>query len=75
MTRVTCPSCRLRFGAAAAVTLASCPECGRALEDAGSAAASMGFRLFGSAEPESEPALAMAVEAKLPIPRPRQDGS
>jgi|tagenome__1003787_1003787.scaffolds.fasta_scaffold20941492_4 hypothetical protein len=73
MTRVTCRVCRLRFGGAAAAALASCPECGRALEDPGSAAASMGFRLFGPAD--LDPALPLAVEAALPIPAPRQDRS
>jgi hypothetical protein len=73
MTRVTCRSCRLRFGGAAAATLASCPECGRPLEDPGSAAASMGFRLFGAAD--LDPASPMAVEAALPIPGPGQDRS
>jgi hypothetical protein len=71
MTRLTCRPCRLRFGGAAAATLASCPECGRALEDPGTAAASMGFRLFAPVEPA--PAVPMAVEAALPIPGPERD--
>jgi hypothetical protein len=63
MTRVTCPSCRLRFGAADAVTLSSCPECGRSLEAVGSPAATLGLRLFAAADPH--PPLPIAAEAAL----------
>jgi len=43
MTRVSCPSCRLRFGAAATAILSSCPECGRHLEAVTSAEEILGF--------------------------------
>jgi hypothetical protein len=64
MTRTTCPSCRLRFGAAAAATLYSCPECGRSLEAVASPAAALGFRLFVAADPYAP--LPITVEAALP---------
>jgi hypothetical protein len=65
MTRLSCPSCRLRFTRAATATLTTCPGCGRDLEAVGSAEAMLGFRLFTVADPR--PALPMAVEAALPI--------
>ena len=63
MTRVCCPSCRLRF-TAASTALTTCPECARDLEAVTSAAATLGYRLF---ETDSPPALPMAVEVALPI--------
>jgi hypothetical protein len=68
MTRVSCPSCRVRFGAAATAVLTTCPECGRPLEAASSAADTLGFQLFAPADPP--PALPVAVEAALPTDVP-----
>jgi hypothetical protein len=69
MTRLSCPSCRLRFTAAATATLTTCPECGDPLEPIGSAEATMGYRLF--APTAADAALPMAAEAALPVPDPR----
>jgi hypothetical protein len=69
MTRSSCPSCRLRFGAAATAILTTCPECGRSLEAVDSAAATIGFRLF--APTEAQPALPMAGEAAVVLDGPR----
>jgi hypothetical protein len=72
MTRVCCPSCRLRFTSAAAASLRTCPACGQVLESAPSAQAALGYRLFDFAEPLPE--LPMAGEAALPVDAPRPDG-
>jgi hypothetical protein len=66
MTRLSCPSCRLRFGAAATAFTTSCPDCGRHLEAVVSAEDTMGFRLF--APSDSQPELPVAVEVALPDP-------
>jgi hypothetical protein len=66
MTRMSCPSCRLRFSTAATATLTTCPECDRDLEAVGSAGATLGYRLFTPLDPQ--PALPMAVEVELPSP-------
>jgi hypothetical protein len=71
MTRLSCPSCRMRFGAAATAILTTCPECGRPLEAADSAAKTMGLRLF--APTDSQPALPIAGQAALPPDGPRPD--
>jgi len=71
LTRITCPSCRLRFAAAAAATLYSCPECGGSLEAVGSTAATLGLRLFAATDPY--PPLPSAVEAALPRDDVRPD--
>ena len=68
MTRLSCPSCRLRFTRAATATVTTCPDCGRDLEAVESAEAMLGFRLFTIVDPG--PALPMAVEAALPIDDP-----
>ena len=65
MTRLSCPSCRLRFAAAASATVTTCPACGRRLEAVISAEDTLGFRLFTPLDPQPE--LPMAVEAALPI--------
>jgi hypothetical protein len=65
MTRVSCPSCRLRFTPAAAAILAICPECRRDLRAVGSAEALVGHRLF--APIDALPALPTAAEMALPI--------
>ncbi|MEA2385626.1 MAG: hypothetical protein QOH72_5597 [Solirubrobacteraceae bacterium] len=71
MTRVSCPSCRLRFTSAAAAILTTCPACGSELQAVTSATAVLGYRLFEPFEPES--ALPMAVEVALPIDDHRPD--
>ena len=73
MTRLSCPSCRLRFTAAAAATITTCPDCGRHLQAVSSSADTLGFRLFTPLDPQRE--LPMAVEAALPIPDLRPDGT
>jgi hypothetical protein len=65
MTRLSCPSCRLRFSSAATATLSTCPECGQHLDAVGSAEATLGFRLFAPTDPR--PALPMASQAAVPI--------
>jgi hypothetical protein len=73
MTRLSCPSCRLRLSTAATATLTTCPECGRALEALESAEAALGYRLYVASDPA--PALPMAAEAALPVPGARPDRS
>jgi predicted nucleic acid-binding Zn-ribbon protein len=73
MTRVSCPSCRLRFTGAAAAILTTCPDCGRELQAVPSAEATLGYRLFEPFEPER--ALPMAGEVALPIDDLRPDRS
>jgi hypothetical protein len=65
MTRLSCPSCRLRFSSAESATLTTCPECGQHLVAVGSAEATLGFGLFASTDPR--PALPRAIEAAVPI--------
>jgi hypothetical protein len=65
MTRLSCPTCRLRFSGAATATLTTCPDCCRPLEAVGSAEATLGCRLFAPTDPL--PALPMAIEAAMPI--------
>jgi hypothetical protein len=71
MTRLSCPSCRLRFTAAVAANLTTCPECGRDVQAVDSASSMLGYRLFEATDPE--PALPMAIEAALPLDGPRPD--
>ena len=73
MTRLSCPSCRLRFTAAATATTTTCPDCGRHLEAVTSAEDTLGFRLFTPLDPRPE--LPMAAEAALPIDDLRPDGT
>ena len=65
MTRMSCPSCRLRFTAAATATITTCPDCGQHLEPVISAEDTLGFRLFTPLDPRPE--MPMAVEAALPV--------
>ena len=65
MTRLSCPTCRLRFTAAATATITTCPDCGRHLQAVVSAEEMLGFRLFAPLDPQPE--LPMAVEAALPV--------
>jgi hypothetical protein len=68
MTRLSCPSCSLRFGAAATATLSMCPDFGRPLLVANSAAETLGYRLHAPAD--TPPALPIAVEAAMPTDLP-----
>ena len=71
MTRLSCPSCRLRFASAAASPPSTCPECGRHLQAVPSAEAVLGYRLFVASD--SPAALPMAAEMALPIDVPGPD--
>ena len=71
MTRLSCPSFRLRFAAGASATVTNCPACGGHLEPVTSAEDTLGFRLFSPLDPQPE--LPMAVEAALPIHDLRSD--
>ena len=71
MTRLTCPSCRLRFASASATTLTTCPSCDRDLQANASAEATLGFRLFEVVD--SPVALPVAVAMALPMPADRPD--
>jgi hypothetical protein len=73
MTRLSCPSCRLRFTAAATATITTCPDCGRHLEAVASAEDTLGLRLFTPLDPQRD--LPMAAEAALPIDDLRPDGT
>jgi hypothetical protein len=68
MTQAGCPSCRLRFSAAAAAYLVSCPECGRPPQPIADAEGVVGFRLFVVEDVPRELPEALAVS--IPIPDP-----
>lgn len=68
MTHVGCPSCRLRFTAAAAAYLVACPECGRPPQPIAGAEGVVGFRLFVLENVPQE--LPEAVAVSIPIPDP-----
>jgi hypothetical protein len=68
MTRLCCPTCRLRFILAAAY-LDACPECGEPLR-ASSLRATVGFRLFGLED--VPPSLPEAVAVSIPVPGPER---
>lgn len=68
MTPVCCPSCRLRFAAAAAAYLVRCPECGGPPERIASFERAVGFRPFG---PQDIPhSVAQAVAVSIPVHEP-----
>ena len=71
MTRLSCPTCRLRFASAAALHLKDCPECGRALHPVAAAEAALGYRLFVAID--SPPAPSVAAEMAVPIHVHRPD--
>lgn len=72
MTRLSCPSCRLRLTAAVTATITTCPDCDRHLQAVISAEDTLGFRLFTPLD--SQPELPIAVEAALPIHDLHPDG-
>jgi len=65
---VGCPSCRLRFTAAAAAYLAACPQCGQPPQSIPGPEAAVGFRLFVVEDGPRE--LPEAVAVSIPIPDP-----
>jgi hypothetical protein len=69
MTRVCCPSCRLRFTGAPAASLTSCPHCDEVLQPVVSAALTMGYRLYDVVDPL--PAMPTAVAVALPVDGPQ----
>jgi hypothetical protein len=71
MTRFCCPTCRLRFSGAATASIEACPRCAADLAPVGSAAETLGYRLFEAAD--MPPVLPMAVEAAIPLPAPRRE--
>ena len=68
MTHVGCPSCRLRFTAAAAAYLVACPECGRPPQPIAGAEGVVGFRLF--VLEDALPELPEAVAVSIPVQDP-----
>jgi hypothetical protein len=68
MTHIGCPGCRLRFTAAAAAYLVSCPECDRPPQPIGDAEEVVGFRLFVLEDEPHE--LPKAVAVSIPIRDP-----
>jgi hypothetical protein len=68
MTHLGCPSCRLRFTAAAAPYLVACPQCGRPPEPIAGAEAVVGFRLFVLEDVPRD--LPQAVSVSLPVQDP-----
>ena len=67
MTHVCCPSCRLRFTAAAAAHLDACPACGEPPQQV-RAADAVGLRLVGLAEIGDSLSAAGAIALPLPDP-------
>jgi len=72
-----CPSCRLRFTAAAAAGLDQCPDCGQPLQ-VSSPRDTVGFRLFGIEDlppslPEAAASLPEAVAVSIPVPEHPRD--
>ena len=66
MTRLTCPTCRLRFASASAATLTNCPCCAGDLQAVASAEATLGFRRFEVVDP----AVALPVGGAIALPPP-----
>jgi hypothetical protein len=68
MTQIGCPDCRLRFTAALASHIPSCPECGRPSEPIARAEDAIGFRLF--VVEDAPRALPDALAVSIPVPDP-----
>lgn len=66
MTHVSCPGCRLRFGADTAAYLVACPCCGELLQTQCRPGDVLGYQLHRPAEDSSSFAEAIAVA--LPTP-------
>jgi predicted amidophosphoribosyltransferase len=68
MTRLCCPSCRLRFPPAASSYLIACPDCSQPLQSTDGLESIVGLRLF---EPNGLPAsFPEAIAVSLPVPEP-----
>jgi hypothetical protein len=72
MTRLCCPTCRLRFTRAATAFLVACPECGEPPQSVSCAQQMIGLRLF---EPDvvwdvRPDAVAVAMPLHPPFERP-----
>jgi hypothetical protein len=68
MTRLCCPSCRLRFPPAASSYLIACPDCSEPLQPIDGLESTLGLRLFTlDSLPASFPE---AIAASLPVPEP-----
>jgi DNA-binding helix-hairpin-helix protein with protein kinase domain len=69
MTRLRCPTCRLRFTHAAAAHLVNCPSCQAPLQVATTAAQALGDRLADAvALPADAPiAIPVAIPVALPL--------
>ncbi len=65
MTHLCCPSCHLRFGAAASAYLTACPECGLVLTVVTDPASLLGLRLFDPLDVAE--ALPEALAVSLPV--------
>jgi hypothetical protein len=72
MTHLGCPSCRLRFTAAAAAYLVACPECGQPPQTIAGAEGIVGFRLFVPHDVPAEMPEAVAVAIRIQDPDARQ---
>jgi hypothetical protein len=72
MTRLTCPSCRLRFASASAATLTTCPCCAGDLQAVASAESTLGFRLYEVVDPPAVLPVAVAIALPTPADRPDQ---
>jgi hypothetical protein len=68
MTQIGCRSCRLRFTAAVAAYVTSCPECGRPPQPIARAEGVVGFRLFVAEDVPQ--ALPKVLAVSIPIPDP-----
>jgi uncharacterized protein YbaR (Trm112 family) len=65
MTRLCCPTCKLRFTPAVAAFLASCPRCQEPLTAVEDGQAALGFRLFSGEIGARRAALDGAATAPL----------
>jgi len=66
MTHLGCPSCRLRFTAAAAAYLVGCPQCGQPPQAIAGAEGVVGFRLFVLEDVPTELPQAVPVSIRVP---------
>jgi hypothetical protein len=73
MTRVCCPSCRLRFTRAAAAYLVTCPECGQPPQPVSGAELALGYQLFS--DDDRSDTMPVAVAVALPVHTPGAEPS
>ena len=67
MTRTTCPACRLRYTAAFAAALSSCPFCGGPLATR-TTEQSLGYRLTGGSWSSADVPVARAAALPVDVP-------